>query len=158
MNTDIQVFSHFLAPCTIYAHETPSIVYTEITHAVSVFLYDRRKKIGGVNHFLLPSCKNKSLATPQFGNAAIVGLIRQMAHFGSNREDLEAQIIGGSVPEGATFFERRTIRKNVKVARRMLKKYKIPIVSEDTGGKKARRIYFNTGSGEVMVLKTDLVH
>ncbi len=158
MKTDIQVFSHYLAPCTIYAHETPSVVYTEITHAVSVFLYDRRKKIGGVNHFLLPFCKDKSLATPQYGNAAIVGLLRQMAHFGSNREDIEAQIFGGTLAEGFSFFEKRKVKKNIKIARRMLKKYKIPVVSEDTGGTKARRIYFNTGSGEVMILKTDVVH
>ncbi|MBF0274426.1 MAG: chemotaxis protein CheD [Nitrospinae bacterium] len=154
-NSPIQPIRHTLSPCTIFAHNYPSIVYTELLDAVSVFLYDKKLRVGGVNHFIRPYVRKKELAKPMFGNAAMIGLIKKMIHMGTEKVNLEAQIFGGATLNNFTFSQRRVARKNVKVARKFLKKMKIKVVSEDTGGNKMRKVYFNTASNEVIVLKSD---
>jgi len=42
----------------------------------------------------------------------------------------------------------------VTIARKILKKRGIPVVSEDVGGLKGRRLIFHTGTNETMVMKT----
>jgi chemotaxis protein CheD len=71
---------------------------------------------------------------------------------GSRIQDLEAQIFGGGDISGLN--DGKTGGKNIKIARKILKKNGISIVSEDVGGFKGRRLIFHTGTNEAMVMKT----
>jgi len=74
-----------------------------------------------------------------------------MIEAGSKKRHLEAQILGGAYdPERCS---RDVGAENVRVARRVLMREGIRVVSEDTGGQKGRKIVFNTGTNEVAVLK-----
>lgn len=151
----VQVYRYQLQPGYIFTSPEPALLSTVVGTCVAVCLYDRRRKCGGMNHFLYPAAGRRARPTPRYGDAAVLGLIRMMLAQGSRVEDMEAQIFGGgqrclSDPGGVG-------RRNVKMARRILKKKGIPIVSEDVGGVKGRRVLFHTVTNEVLVMKTSKV-
>ena len=108
-----------------------------------------------MNHFQFPAILEKDRATTRYGNVSIPHFIRMMLAEGSKTKNLEAQIFGGaSSPEISTD---QIGSKNIKVARRILADKGIRIVSEDVGGKKGRKMVFNTSTNEIAVLKVDKI-
>ena len=105
--------------------------------------------------FRRPHIWTKKNATLEYGNIAMRTLIRSLLELGAEVRNMEAQVFGGSVRSHFTFAQRRRAKKNVKAAKKYLKKMNINVVSEDVGGNKVRKIYFNTGTNEVIVLKRD---
>jgi len=121
---------------------------------VAVCLHDRRLKIGGMNHFLYPKTKMfDNMATSQYATVSIPALIKKLQQQGSRIEDLEAQIFGGGESSGL-LTSGDIGSKNIKMARKLLKKSGIRVVSEDVGGFKGRRLIFHTGTNEALVMKT----
>jgi chemotaxis protein CheD len=149
---EVEAFKYHLQPGFIFVSMDPALVSTVIGTCVAVCLHDRRLKSGGMNHYFFPKAGRRQKTTPKFGNVAIMALIRMMVRNGSRLEDLEAQIFGGgsrSMTDGSSMG-----RKNVNMARKILKKRGIPIVSEDVGGVKGRRVVFHTRTNEAIVMKT----
>ncbi len=108
-----------------------------------------------MNHYLYPFTRDRRTATPKFGNVAIAALVRLMDEAGSIRENVEAQIFGGAA--GGSRSDGEVGARNVNVARRMLSRKGIPIVSEDTGGQKGRKVVFDLATGEVAVFKVQRI-
>ena len=104
-----------------------------------------------MNHFQLPYIREKHRTTARYGNVATTALINMMINDGSQREDLEAQIFGGAHdPE----VSRENIgQDNIRVAREVLAKKQICVVSEDVGGNKGRKIVYHTNTNEIAILK-----
>lgn len=146
---------YFLEPGYIYFSKTASAVRTVVGSCVAVCLWDTVLKYGGVSHFLYPSTRDHKKATPQYGNVATVALLRIMEESGCHRDDLTAQILGGAHLEGTNGVS--IGEKNVKVARAVLAQRGIDIVSEDIGGTMGRKIIFDTGRGELAVLKVQKI-
>ncbi|MCD6288300.1 MAG: chemotaxis protein CheD [Candidatus Hydrogenedentes bacterium] len=142
---------YFLEPGYMYFSRYPVKVRTVLGSSVTVCIWDRRRRYGGINHFLYPSIKDPSLATPKYGNVAVPALIRIMKEEGCSSSDLVAQIFGGADPKGSKDTELGV--KNVDIARRALSAHKIAVISEDVGGVMGRKIIFDIGSGEAAVLK-----
>ncbi len=118
---------------------------------VAVCLHDRRLKIGGMNHFLYPKTSPFGRPTQQYATVSIPALIKMLQKQGSRLQDMEAQIFGGGeLPGGGGNIG----YKNVKMARKILKKSGIRVVSEDVGGLKGRRLIFHTGTNEALIMKT----
>ena len=142
-----------LKPGFIYVSSRPAIVSTVLGSCVSVCIYDSVRNTGGMNHFQNPKTTTPENSTARFGNISTMALVNIMIKGGSKTENLEAQIIGGSFnPE----FSKKDIgKKNIKEAKKVLKKKKVKIVSEDIGGTKGRKVIFNTMSNEVAVVKVD---
>ncbi|MEW5722126.1 MAG: chemotaxis protein CheD, partial [Thermodesulfobacteriota bacterium] len=151
-NREVEVFRYLLQPGYIFTSSEPSLVTTVVGTCVAVCLYDRRRKMGGMNHFLYPKAGRREKTTPQFGNVAIPALIRMMVSQGCREEDMEAQLFGGG--SGYLNDPHGVGRQNVKMARKILKKRGIPIVSEDVGGTKGRRLIYHTWTNEAIVMKT----
>ncbi len=131
----------------------PAVISTVVGSSVAVCIFDRKRHFAGMNHFLYPSAKSKSEATALYGNAATLTLIRMMLNDGAKPGHLEAQIMGGA--HNPDVSPKDIGRENLLVARRILRREKIPIVSEDCGGSKGRKIVFTTHSNEIAVLKVD---
>lgn len=151
--SEIEVYRYHLQPGYIFSSVEPSLVSAVVGTCVAICLHDRRLKSGGMNHFLFPKAGWRTKTTPQYGNVAVPALIRMMMSQGSRIEDMEAQIIGGA-SKGFGDPSGDVGRKNVKMARKILKKKGIPIVSEDTGGIKGRRVLFHTMTNEAIIMKT----
>lgn len=150
----IEVYRYHLEPGGIFALGEPAMVSAVLGTCVAVCLHDRRLKIGGMNHFLYPK---PSLfggrATVEYANVAIPALIKMMQKQGSRLRDIEAQIFGGGGAPGHSDSS-GIGDKNIKMARKLLKKSGIRVVSEDVGGLKGRRLIFHTGTNEALVMKT----
>lgn len=71
------------------------MVKTILGSCVAICLWDKRLKIGGINHYMLPAWNGNDLASPKYGNIALDKLIERLQAMGSRVEDLQAKIFGG---------------------------------------------------------------
>jgi chemotaxis protein CheD len=132
--------------------DAPRTLTTILGSCVSVCLWDRRGRGGGMNHFLLPRRGPGVARSPRYGDAAVGMLIMKLLGLGAERADLRAKIFGGahvlsSVPEGG-----RTLGgENVQVALAALREEGVQMVSEDVGGTRGRKLAFNTIDGTALV-------
>jgi chemotaxis protein CheD len=104
-----------------------------------------------MNHFQLPYIQEKHRATARYGNVATSALIQMMIDDGSELKHLEAQIFGGAY--NPKISPKDIGRRNVIVARKILLKKSVPVVSEDVFGEKGRKIILDTNTNEVVVLE-----
>ncbi len=149
MNTD----HYFLQPGYIVVPESFVSISTVIGSGVSICIYDKQNRIGGMNHFQLPYMAAKGKTTALYGNVSTMALIKMMLGHGSGEKYFEAQIFGGAYNPEKT--DKDIGRENIEIARKILLKSKISVISEDTGGEKGRKVVFNTTTNEVAVLKVD---
>jgi chemotaxis protein CheD len=115
---------------------------------VGVVLYDERLKIAGLIHVMLPDSslgRLENINIAKFADTGIPAMIEQLKLEGAQPFKLRAKIAGG-----AQMFQFSTSRdtmrigpRNVEAVKEQLKKYTIPIVSEDTGGNSGRTIEFD---------------
>ncbi|MDL2226614.1 chemotaxis protein CheD [Deltaproteobacteria bacterium OttesenSCG-928-M10] len=153
MNKDMEISCYHLEPGRLLICGVPTMISAVLGSSVAVCLYDRRLKIGGLSHFLYPRARPFGRGDRQYATVAIPAILAIFQNHGSLLEDLEAQIFGGGRPPGRAGYVDMG-GKNIKMARRMLKKAGIPVISEDVGGIQGRRIIFHTRTNEVLVLKT----
>ena len=125
------------------------MVKTVLGSCVSVCMYDKEKKIGGINHFMLPYWKGEELSSPKFGNVAMERLLEKILNVGANKKSLIAKVFGGASLLGFQNDLYRIGIKNIEVAKTFLREFNIPIVNIDVDGNQGRNILFNTENGEV---------
>ena len=148
VNQDISTV--YLYPATLVAEKTQQIIHTILGSCVSVCLFDPVQKIGGINHYMLPYWNGDGLASPKFGNIAIIRLTEKMINLGSKKERLIAKVFGGGAVIDTSHPTFNIGEKNILIAFDILEELRIPIVSQSTGGKFGRKIIFNTSTGEVI--------
>jgi chemotaxis protein CheD len=152
MNKEV-IGEHYLYPGNIFAHKEPHTVTTVLGSCVSVCLWDSKLKIGGINHYMLPLWNGEGLATPRYGNIAIEKLYETMISFGCKHSSLRAKIFGGGEVLAVSNSIINVGERNIILARDMLKKMKIQIVSSDVGGKTGRKLLYSTQTGTVLLKK-----
>jgi chemotaxis protein CheD len=144
---------YFLQPGYIVIPDGALSISAVIGSGVSLCLYDRKHKFGGMNLFQLPFMNTKGKTTAIYGNVACVTLIRMMKQLGTSTRHLEAQLFGGARHPDSP--DRDIGSENVEMARKIILKYGISLASEDVGGEKGRKVVFNTENNETAVLKVD---
>lgn len=144
---------YFIEPGYILVAAQPAVISGVLGSCVSVCLYDRKRKVGGMNHFKYPFIGEKDQATALYGNVSTLALIRMMISDGSKVRHLEAQIVGGG--HNPALSAKNIGRENVRMARRILLRHRIRVTSEDVGGEKGRKVIFNTHQNEIAVMKVE---
>ena len=144
--------TYFVEPGYVYFSKNATVLRAVVGSCVAVCLWDKQNKCGGMNHFIKPSTDKQDDATPVYGNAGITALVRMMEDAGCETANVVAHILGGGAPEGET--SPTLGEQNVAAARQTLSRKRIAIMAEDTGGPLGRKIAFDTGTGELAVLKT----
>ncbi|MCP4180118.1 MAG: chemotaxis protein CheD [bacterium] len=157
-------------PGEMYISTEHEILSTVLGSCIAVCLYDTIKKIGGMNHFVLPvsslennklfvdsSCIKKeqlSEESMRYGITAMDTLIAEMQKKGATRLNLVAKIFGGGNVLTRGGSTRQSVGdKNIDFARAYLKMEKIKISKEDVGRDFGRKIFFMTEKGSVFVKK-----
>lgn len=138
----------FLAQGTIYCAPTPALVTTILGSCIALCLWDERRHVGGINHYVLPT--GGEPGNLRYGDAAVTRLLDRMTTLGCRVEDLRAKLFGGAtvLPHG----EEETVgHRNLQIALDRLNEYGVRVVARRTGGEKGLYIRFHTASGEVMV-------
>lgn len=148
---NVELFNYMLQPGYIYISKQPALISTVLGSCVSVTLYDRHQKIGGMNHYKLPKHGNEE-PTAMFGYPSIYKLIMLLLDNNSKIENLAAQIFGGAQNP---IYSQNIGALNIEVAYKVLKKFNIGVISTDTGGQLGRKIVFNTLTGETIIAKVE---
>ncbi len=144
---------YYLKPGYIFVPDQSVDISTVIGSGVSVCIYDRKKQIGGMNHFRFPYMAQMGKTTALYGNIATTALLRMLLAQESSINNLEAQIVGGAYHPKRK--NKEIGRENIEIARKVLLKDRISITSQDVGGEKGRKVVFNTSTNDVAVLKVD---
>jgi len=140
---------HFLHPSTMYVCKDAQWITTILGSCVAVCFYDRKREIGGINHFMLPYWNGDGLETLKYGNIAIKQLFQKMLDIGAKKEDIVCKIFGGAKVLGKQDSAFQVGQQNIELAVKMVTEMDIAIISSSTGGKQGRKIHYNTGTGEV---------
>ncbi|MBE9546078.1 MAG: chemotaxis protein CheD [Proteobacteria bacterium] len=149
---DIQLYEYYLNPGYIFLNREPSIISTALGSCVAVSLWDRKRNYGGMAHYLYPFTDSKEEATARYGNVAVNYLVRMFLEEGADKKNIEAQIFGGASLQQSTECE-RIAKENIRIARSILKRFRIRIISEDVGGDIGRKLVYNTLSNEAIVYR-----
>jgi len=135
--------SVYLHPGQIYTASHAALVSTVLGSCVAVCLWDPVARVGGMNHFLLPSGKG-----PRYCNEAMPQLIDEMTSRGAFVARIVAKVFGGAcVIAGFTGSRKAIGTQNAEAARQFLSAQAIPIRAEQTGGHRGRKLLFHTGTG-----------
>lgn len=143
----------FLLPGQWAVPHEPSEVTTILGPCVAVCVFDRVRKIGGMNHFLL-AAGGSARERSRYGDTSCEDLVQCFFASGSRPTDLEARIVGGAnvgrspIAVGESLGER-----NAEMARSVMRRHGIEVGFEDTGGPNARRLRFRSGVG-ILEVKT----
>lgn len=136
--------------------KAPGILTTlGLGSCVGIALFDKKNKIAGLVHIMLPSSeeiKNNSNKA-KFADTGIELLLEKMIALGADKKNVKAKIAGGS--QMFSFNSNNDVLKigerNVIATKKKLKELSIPIVSEDTGGNYGRTIELNSEDGSLLV-------
>ena len=141
-----------LLPGQYYATASDKALVTILGSCVAACIFDQEKKIGGMNHFMLPELNlttnlDACLAT-KYGIHAMNMLIDQLVHLGARRNKLMAKAFGGGkVLPG--FVQQDIGRVNAEFVLDYLDNANIPLISSDLMSTYARKIYYFPADGSV---------
>ena len=143
---------YMLYPANIFADSTPYIVSTVLGSCVSVCLYDPVLRQGAINHYILPIWNGNDAATMKYGDMAIIRILEKLLRFGSKFENVVSKVYGGAEVLTGMPANFHIGSRNIQIAFEILTEFEIPVLFTDVGGKKGRKIIFNTYTGEVEML------
>jgi chemotaxis protein CheD len=143
----------FLLPGFIRCSATPEVISTLLGSCVAVCLWDDQAKAGGITHYLLPESTAGQSYLPRYGNVAISMLVENLVVMGARMHQLKAKVFGGASLISALHDVERIGERNVQMALHLLEELGIPVVSQDIGGHRGRRLMFFTDIGKAMIRK-----
>ncbi|HYR27768.1 MAG TPA: chemotaxis protein CheD [Thermoanaerobaculia bacterium] len=137
----------YLHPGQLYVASHSVMVSTILGSCVAVCLWDPAARVGGMNHFLLPSGKG-----PRYANDAMTALVDEMTRRGAFVARMVAKVFGGAcVIAGFTGPRKAIGAQNAEAALQFLNSHSIPVRAEQTGGSRGRKLLFHTGTGQAYV-------
>ncbi|WP_026689877.1 chemotaxis protein CheD [Alteribacter aurantiacus] len=116
---------------------------------VGIVVYDEKTNDCGMAHIMLPTsklCKPENLNRAKYADTAIHDLLLNLKKKGAQLSSLKAKIAGGAqmFAYSNSSESMRIGPRNIEAVKEELKINRIPIVSEDVGGKNGRTIEFNS--------------
>jgi len=135
----------------IYIGAKATEISTVLGSCVAVCLYDEENGISGMNHYLVPLWNENGLQSPKFGNISIPRLIENMQNIGCEIKDIKAKIFGGANVIDVGSENIMVGRKNILIAKEILREYGIKIIAHDVGGNKGRRIMMQSDTGKIFL-------
>lgn len=132
----------------LFASFRPLVLDTLLGSCIAACLYDPVARVGGMNHFMLPDGADANDPTSaRYGVNAMELLINELLKLNAQRQRIQAKIFGA----GHVLRIRENLdgvpQRNIDFIRKFLDTEKIPVVNEDLGGYRPRRVLFSTQSG-----------
>ncbi len=123
---------------------------------VGVILYDESKQIAGLIHVMLPDStlgRATALNVAKFADTGIEALIDLLKVEGVQPFKLKAKIAGGAqmFKFASDKDSMRIGPRNVEAVKEQLRKNRIPLIAEDTGGNSGRTIEFDPVSSKLNI-------
>ena len=141
-------------PGEYFVYDEDILITTTLGSCIAACIWDRERRIGGMNHFMLPEGSGDS---GRYGSFAMELLINELMKKGASRLTLEAKIFGG----GAVIGGMNSINvgeRNTQFVINYLQTERIPIVSRDVMEIYPRKVCFLPASGKAMVKRLAPTH
>jgi len=120
---------------------------------LGVFIYDKKRKIGGLAHILLPQSPNhKDKKSLKYADVALNNLMNDLAEKGAKKDDLVAKIVGGAQLYYVENDMLKIGERNIESVEKILCEMKIPILGRDVGGDYGRTMEAYLSDGRVRVI------
>ncbi len=145
-----------LHPGDYYIGGQGELLGTVLGSCVSACIRDVRLRLGGMNHFMLPTNQpddgaawsGSTWVATRFGNVAMERLINEILKRGGRRADLEVKLVGGGkVLDALTDVGAR----NIRFAREYVRTEGFRLLGEDLGDVYPRKVLYDPASGAVRV-------
>jgi chemotaxis protein CheD len=141
-------------PGEYYVDDEDLLIMTTLGSCIAACLWDRERRVGGMNHFMLPEGSGDS---GRYGSFAMDLLIGELVKRGAQRATMEAKVFGGgAVLEGMTSM--RVGERNTTFVLDYLRTERIPVVSKDVLEIYPRKVCFLPASGKAMVKRLQPAH
>ncbi|MEP6790942.1 MAG: chemoreceptor glutamine deamidase CheD [Ramlibacter sp.] len=157
---DLRVDTVKLLPGQYYTSSGSASISTVLGSCVSTCLWDPVRRIGGMNHFMLPG-EPRSTPSPwgistRFGVHAMEVLINEMIQLGADRRRLVAKAFGGAhVLRG---FETLDVgARNSEFVLNFLREEGIQLLAQDLLGASPRKLHFFPATGVVQLKRLHLL-
>ncbi len=138
-------------PGEFFVHDEDILVMTTLGSCIAACLWDREKRVGGMNHFLLPDGGSGGGADGgRYGSYAMDLLIGELVKRGATRATMEAKVFGG----GAVISGMNSINvgeRNTAFVLDYLRTERITVVSKDVMDIYPRKVCYLPASGKAMV-------
>lgn len=130
------------------------ILRTLLGSCIGVALYERRLKLTGLAHIVMPDSQGREPSLGKYADTAIPETVRQMAVFARGAKlSLTAKIAGG-----ANMFSHvspnntNTVgQQNIVAVEKALAMFQIPILARHLGGTFGRRMVVDVENGSVQI-------
>lgn len=136
-------------PGEFFVFDEDIAIMTTLGSCIAACLWDRDKRIGGMNHFMLPE-GGGGADGGRYGSYAMELLINEMIKRGATRSTMEAKVFGG----GAVISGMNSINvgeRNTAFVLDYLRTERITVVSKDVMDIYPRKVCFLPASGKAMV-------
>ena len=124
--------------------ERDAVFTSVLGSCISACIHDPFLKIGGMNHFLLPSDSSSS-SDMMLGSYLMEVLLNDLYKNGSKKERLEVKLFGGAK---VTDLNIDPGQKNVNFIQEFVSKENLNVVSMSLRGDLGRKIEFSPSSGK----------
>ncbi|WP_373282551.1 chemoreceptor glutamine deamidase CheD [Pseudaquabacterium pictum] len=141
-------------PGEYFVHDEDLLITTTLGSCIAACIWDRERRIGGMNHFMLPDGAGDS---GRYGSYAMELLINELLKRGASRLTLEAKIFGGGAVIGG-MSSINVGERNTQFVINYLQTERIPIVSRDVMEIYPRKVCFLPASGKAMVKRLAATH
>lgn len=144
----------------VHASKSPVEIRTLLGSCVSACLYDPAARLGGMNHFMLPSSRDEDSASARYGVHAMELLINDIMKLGGSRQRLQAKVFGAASVIQLKRTGPEVGEMNADFVIRFLEAEGIPVVAKQLGGKSPLEVRMESDTGKVRVkaLRSDLMN
>ena len=146
-----------LRPGEFYVTRNNEMVTTVLGSCVAACVRDRKTRVGGMNHFLLPADRAAGeswSSAARYGSYAMEALINEVLKHGGARNRLEIKLFGGArMVAGLSDVG----QQNIEFVQKYLRTEQLSPDVEDVGGDRARVVQFwpATGAARVKRVKNE---
>lgn len=151
------VWAAKILPGELYVSTHGEMISTVLGSCISVCIRDKKKGIGGMNHFMLPQNNefssenwgnNPVTSSSRYGNWAMEYLINAILKRGGEKKNFEVKIFGG----GQMMAKMTDIgQKNILFVYQYLAEEQLKIEASDVGDIYARKVLYFPDTGSVKV-------
>lgn len=131
-----------------WAIETSQPIATLLGSCVAVCLFDPKLRIGGMNHFLLPSSSRSSSDVDVIlnGDYSMEVLVNALLNKGAQKSRLVAKAFGGGTIISS--IKMAIGERNSSFAKEWLEREGIPLLASDFNGPWSRKVVFVPQTGD----------
>ncbi len=142
-------------PGEFYISNQQEVLTTVLGSCVSACIHDPRRRIGGMNHFMLPQPLGERDGwsstvgrAARYGSDAMEQLINALLAAGSQRADLQVKVFGG----GRVLAQLTDIgERNIEFVKRYIAAENLKLLASDLGDVYPRQVQFFPDSGRARV-------